>query len=152
MSLILEKHILPLLKWINHVSHFSMLSNNNFSGSCIYLVGLNERLGSGRHVATVPVEKWVYAAAHGGGIPVLNDPRASSNPTTCEESRIIEQVTNTPKTTVPPHLETSLHFDTHLASAQTYQPIHQESRVLFLLAENGSLERNQSLFLESFVE
>lgn len=35
------------------------------------------------------VEKRVCATAHGGGIPVLNDPRASSNPTAYNQTELL---------------------------------------------------------------
>lgn len=52
-----------------------------------YLTGFHERLvklrlGSGSHVAAVAVEERVRAMSpHGRGIPVLNNPGSSSNPT-----------------------------------------------------------------------
>lgn len=55
-----------------------------------YLVGLHEGLGPhvklrlrwGGDVAAVAVEEWVGAmASHCGRVPVLNDPRAGSDPT-----------------------------------------------------------------------
>lgn len=53
-----------------------------------YLIGFHERLvklrlKSGSYVTTVAVEERVCAmTSHGGRIPVLNNPRSSSNPTT----------------------------------------------------------------------
>lgn len=56
----------------------------------IYLVGFHEgfashvklRLGERGGVSTVAIEEWVCAVSpHGGGIPVLNHPRARPNPT-----------------------------------------------------------------------
>lgn len=72
------------------------LSNINFHWQQDYLVGLNKWLWPHvelclwwrSDVASVAVEEWVGAmASHSGRVPVLNNPRACSNPTAWENKR-----------------------------------------------------------------
>lgn len=100
LNLVLEKQILSLRKQSEESNANSNKIKKKFQDKLMqtdleiswYLIGFHERLvklrlKSGSYVATVAVEERVCAmTSHGGRIPVLNNPRSSSNPTAWDQT------------------------------------------------------------------